>query len=166
MIFPSSLEGAYRQKEVTIIQIARTTLQITNLTQLGPSTVKLCLKAAVFHKAYNDQLHQFGPEVFCTEITWLVTPRRCNFTCESISNLGAYDWHCPVILTALYLIHSIWYDKICTVVRLNKNWKITSSVIMIWSAVMRKRSLICFNSILCECATYFLSKCVTRVWIS
>jgi hypothetical protein len=31
MIFSSSLEGTYRQKQVTIIQAAHTTLQITNL---------------------------------------------------------------------------------------------------------------------------------------
>lgn len=30
MIFSSSLEGTYRQKQVTVIQTARTTLQITN----------------------------------------------------------------------------------------------------------------------------------------
>ena len=66
--------------------------------QLGLTTVKLCLMSAVFHKAYNDQQHQFGPEVFCSEIMWLVTLSRCNVTCcESISTLEAFDWHCSVI---------------------------------------------------------------------
>jgi len=48
--------------------------------QLGLSTVKLCLMSAVFHKVYNEQLHQFGPEVFRSEIMWLVTLRKCHFT--------------------------------------------------------------------------------------
>lgn len=135
--------------------------------QVGLSTVKLCLMSAVFHKVYNDQLHQFEPEVLCSEIVWLVTLRRRNFTCcESISSLEAYDWHCHVILTALYLIHAIWYDKICTVVRLNENWKITSFVYHYMFSHHEGVKSYLFNATFWECATFLWSKCVTTVWIS
>ena len=99
MFFSSLLERTYRQK--TSYSNSNRTNNSTDhkpQTQLGLTTVKLCLMSAVFHKAYNDQQHQFGPEVFCSEITWLVTLRRCNVTCcESISGLEAYDWHCSVL---------------------------------------------------------------------
>jgi len=78
------------------------------------------------------------------------------------------DWAtrptCPVTLNVLYLIHSIWYNKICTVVRLNENCKITSFVChYVTFSYQEGKSLTCFNSTFCECATFFWRKCVTNV---
>lgn len=169
MIFPSSLEGTYRQKQVTIIQTARTTLQITNLTHnwvrlqssyvwrlqyfirhIMTSCIHLDLKFSVL------KLHGWSP---WEDVILLVVKASqvLGLMIDTVLlHLLLYTWFIPSDM----IKYVLWSD-------LTKTEKLHHlSVIMIWSAVMRKRSLICFNSTLCECATYFWSKCVTRVWIS